>query len=104
MSTQELPRWDWSDVFPGLDSSEFHRAWQDLEQKIAALEELFERYRIGRAADTASAELFPRCISEINEMLEIFTPVRAVLSWLVDTQSKKRGERKRPRDLPSGGK
>ena len=88
MSAQELPRWDWSDVFPSLESSEFHKAWQDLEQKIAAIEELFDRYQIGRASETSACpELFSRVVAEINALLEMFTPLRAFLQGLVDTES-----------------
>ncbi|MFN3346464.1 MAG: M3 family oligoendopeptidase [Candidatus Bipolaricaulaceae bacterium] len=88
MSTKVLPRWDWSEVFPGLETPEFENAWQDLEKKLGKVHELCERYRLGnRPPAPEDRTAFPEVISAANEFLRAFTPVRAFLQGLVDTES-----------------
>ena len=88
MNARSLPRWDWSEVFPGLESPEFARAWQDLEAKLARVQELLGRHEVGnrppRPEDRAA---FPEVIGAANDFLQAFTPVRAFLQGLVDTES-----------------
>ncbi|MGQ9700801.1 MAG: M3 family oligoendopeptidase [Candidatus Bipolaricaulaceae bacterium] len=83
-----LPRWDWQEVFPGLDSPEFAQAWQDLTAKLATIQALFERHRIGpRERDPQDRLAFQEVTQAANEFLQAFTPVRAFLQGLVDTDS-----------------
>ncbi len=88
MSTKVLPRWDWNEVFPGLETPEFENAWQDLEKKLAKVQELCERHKIGNRAPTPEDRVaFPEVIGSVNEFLRAYTPVRAFLQGLVDTES-----------------
>lgn len=88
MQHEELPRWDWSEVFPGLDTPEFEQAWQGLEEKIRKIQALFEAYQIRkRQPSPEDRKAFWEVITAVNEFLEAFTPVRAFLQGLVDTDS-----------------
>lgn len=88
MATKVLPRWDWSGVFPGLESQEFAKAWRDLELKLEKVQEAFERYRVGnRPMEPQDKEAFPAVTQVVNDFLEAFTPLRAFLQGLVDTES-----------------
>lgn len=88
MPNGNLPRWDWQEVFPGLDSPEFAQAWQDLTSKLATIQALFERHRVfAREGSPQDREAFQEVIKAVNEFLQAFTPVRAFLQGLVDTDS-----------------
>lgn len=83
-----IPRWDWSEVFPGLDSPEFVKAWQDLETKLAYVHELFDRYKIGnRVVAPEDRQVFFTVVDAINDLFATFTPINAFLQGLVDTES-----------------
>lgn len=88
MNQGKLPQWDWRDVFPGLDSPEFRQAWEDLEGKLRKIHEIFERHRIGpREPSSDDRTAFSEVIQAVNEFLQAFTPIRAFLQGLVDTES-----------------
>ncbi|MEN3010585.1 MAG: M3 family oligoendopeptidase [Candidatus Bipolaricaulaceae bacterium] len=88
MSAQSLPRWDWSEVFPGLETPEFEKAWQDLEGKLAKVQELCERHKIGnRDPVPEDRAAFWEIVGAANAFLQALTPIRAFLQGLVDTES-----------------
>ncbi len=88
MNAKSLPRWDWSDIFPGLGTPELEKAWQDLENKLAKFQEALERHKIGNRGPLPTDRLaFPEVISAANAFLRAFTPIRAFLQGLVDTDS-----------------
>lgn len=83
-----LPHWDWSEIFSGLESPEFARAWEDLEAKIARVQDLFEEHKIGpRPMSPNDREAFPVVVHAVNTLFEALTPIRAFLQGLVDTES-----------------
>lgn len=88
MPDGNLPRWDWHEVFPGLDSPEFAQAWQDLTGKLATIQALFERHGIGpRERGSQDRLAFQEVTQAVNDFLQAFTPARAFLQGLVDTES-----------------
>jgi len=88
MTEKKLPHWDLSPLFPSLDSPEFASAWTDLERRLGDLGLLLDRHGVGpRPMRPSDREAFHEITSAINGMMEAFTPVRAFVSGLVDTDS-----------------
>ena len=60
-NTSDLPHWDMTPFFPGLDSPEFEAAFTKLVGEIADLTRLFRLACCPRAAerDADQLELFP---------------------------------------------
>ncbi len=70
-SPQNLPHWDLSDVFPGLDSSEFAAAYQDAIDLVAGLEAYLVDKQINR--DSIHTEQDLPVLSEL---------ISALIDWL----------------------
>ncbi len=62
------PRWDLSNVFPGLNSPEFAAAMQQFEQQVAALERTFDE----RVPDAAADAGEPDVAALLGEILGAF--------------------------------
>ena len=90
-TTDQLPRWDVSDIFPGLESSEFDRAFHDLIEDIAALEELFDRHSVaaGEAipADQRAITAFEEVVRRFDEVWERLLTISAYVRTFVATDS-----------------
>ena len=52
MKIDTPPRWDLSNVFPGLESEQFRTAFQDYQQQINQLEQKFTQLTEGIGLDT----------------------------------------------------
>lgn len=88
MTEKKLPHWDLSPLFPSLDSPKFQAAWADLERRLGALGPLLDKHEVGpRPMRPSDREAFGEITAAINEALEAFTPIRAYVSGLVDTDS-----------------
>jgi len=89
----DLPRWNLAPIFPSLESDEYRAARIDYEQRLAALELLFEENRIGRreilATETTAAlsALLVQIISASNELLVRGETLGAFLHALITTDS-----------------
>ena len=69
----QLPRWDLTSIFPGLDSPELIAASDGFASGIDALTALFDRYGIGIAATDPPTETlvaaFEDATGAFNELL-----------------------------------
>jgi len=89
----QLPRWDLSNVYPGLESAELAQAVETLKAKLDALDEFLDAHQISRA--TASAALTREDIGQVvgdyldlmNANLKLFGTVRVYISTFVTTDS-----------------
>lgn len=63
MSKKEHPRWDLSNIYPGIDSDEFKADQQKLEQLIEALNRFVGKHQIG--PDAGKLEENPRTTGEV---------------------------------------
>src|SRR3712207_900589 len=88
----DLPRWDMTAVYPGLDAPELARDTAALRDEIAALGALFDRYGIGMGGDgDEDGELIPRledALDALNATLERTQTLGAYLSAFVATDSR----------------
>ena len=89
----KLPHWDFSTVFPGLDSPEFSAGFQDVIDAIASMVTLFDENGINRL-DTAVpidddlVNLFETIINRFNEIDESIHLLQAYLHGFLTTDSR----------------
>ncbi len=88
--TQTLPRWDLSNVYPGLESPEFAAALSDFGRQLAALEAFFAERVAGVDAQTPISTLAPlvgEAIDRFNRVSELADTIRAYTMSFVATDS-----------------
>lgn len=89
----DLPHWNLAPIFPGLDSNEYRAGRIEYEERLAALELLFDENRINRreisATETPAAlgELLAQILSQCNELLVRGETLGAFLHALITTDS-----------------
>src|SRR5688572_225138 len=92
-----LPHWDFSRVFPGLESAEFDGAFQAIITQVAELRELYDRHDVRKreaagglgerlTAETAAA--VEEIIGRTNELGDRLRTVYAYLHSFVATNSR----------------
>lgn len=87
-----LPRWDLSNVFPGLESEALQQATAEVATRLTELEQFLAAHRIGPAApDAAAAPDFPAAVNgyieRMNDLLDRLYTVRAYVFSFVATDS-----------------
>ncbi len=89
MANTTPPRWDLSNVYPGLDSGEFRSALDEARTRITDLE-AFSAQLVHLDAQTDSATLARftgDAIDRINETLTLTETIRAYLASFITTDS-----------------
>lgn len=66
---QELPRWDVSNIFPGIESHEFEAAYQEAKLKLDTLEKFMQVNQISRD-NQHPAEDYLEISAKISELIE----------------------------------
>lgn len=88
----QLPHWDMSVVYPGLDSAEFTAGAQSVVQAIDELQRLFDENQIGTEKASwkgqAPVELFEQVLQCINETMEQASELNAYITSFVATDSR----------------
>jgi len=88
----EAPRWDLTPFFPALDTSEFRTAFQDVNDRVAKLEQLLDSHDIKIGADQlapeAAARTFETLVPIWNATSDAYRVVSAFLYGLVTTDSR----------------
>lgn len=69
--TTKAPRWDLSNVYPGLESKEFKAAMQELEEKIGSLESFFNQNAALLGVDSP----LPKLANALGEMVNDFNGI-----------------------------
>jgi len=91
-TTQSLPHWDMSIVYPGLASPEFAAAFARTVQDIADLAQLFDTRQIMKqpslAVDEAVAATFETIVERYNNVLDSARTVIVYISCFVNTDSR----------------
>ncbi len=91
-STQTLPHWDMSVVFPSLESPEFQQSYEELIGDIRALADLFDAHGVGKQEavplDERLIQSFETVIARYNEVLERTHTLVAYLYCHVSTDSR----------------
>jgi oligoendopeptidase F len=92
MSSNGLPHWDVSVVFPNLDSPEFEEGFNQTVQGINDLAMLFDDYGIKEQSDilmeTSLVGVFDEVIARYNEVLDKVRTLRAYIHSFVSTNSR----------------
>ncbi len=83
---QDLPRWDFTAVYPSLESAEFEAGFQNTLQTIADLIQLFDEHGINRLEsvppNTAVLPTFETIITQFNSSME---KVYTLMAYLAGT-------------------
>jgi len=92
VETNQLPRWDLSALFPGLDSPEFAEGFDRLLSGIDHLAQLFEVVGIS-AASTSPSETVPladfeRVLNALNDVAQRLESMGAYLYGCISTDSR----------------
>jgi len=92
MANNQLPHWDVSTVYPGLDSPEFERGLTETIEDIHDLVELFDEYEIKEQKDIpmgdSTVETFEEVVSRLNRVLDRVRTLRAYIHSFVSTNSR----------------
>ncbi len=87
----ELPHWDMSVVFPGLDSAEFEAGFQAVYQEMDAAVSLFDTHHIDRQdflmVDAVTIEIFQRIVETLNPLQEHVQLVGAYINSFITTEA-----------------
>ncbi len=89
--TVSAPRWDLSNVYPSLESSEFKAAVEDYKKKVAALEKFFKNKLSKTDAKTKAKELAPlvgKAIDQINDIQTLSATIVPFIYGYVTTDSR----------------
>jgi pepF/M3 family oligoendopeptidase len=89
----ELPHWDFSTVFPGLESAEFEAGFQDVVDAIASMVTLFDEHSINRLEtavpiDNQLVTLFESIINRFNAIDEQIHILQVYLYGFLTTDSR----------------
>ena len=90
-TTQPLPRWDMSVVYPDLSSSEFAQGFTQTVQDIADLAHLFDTYHVRQQSalvlNEEVVQAFETVITRYNEVLDRVRTLAVYISCFVNTNS-----------------
>ena len=88
----QLPHWDLSNVFTGLETKDFEDGLKKLDEQLGELEALVEKYGVGRLAEppadiAATAAGLDEFITLMNETWLAYGALRAYVQSYVTTDS-----------------
>lgn len=90
-TTQRLPHWDMTPIYPGLESPEFAQGFANVVQEIADLAHLFDTHTImGQAPTNVNATTIATLetiITRYNTVLDAVRTLSAYISCFVTTNS-----------------
>ncbi len=89
----ELPHWDFSTVFPGLESPEFEAGFQEVIEAIGGMVTLFDEHGINRletavAIDDDLVALFDTILNRINAVSDQIQLLQVYLYGFLTTDSR----------------
>jgi pepF/M3 family oligoendopeptidase len=91
-TTQTLPHWDMSQVFPGLDSTEFEEGFRSVAEGISSLERIFDNYHIGALEagpfDDGTVQVFEEVLQQYNAVMEESHTLGSYINSFVTTDSR----------------
>jgi oligoendopeptidase F len=89
VETNELPRWDLSALFPGLDSPEFAEGFDRLVSGIDDLVKLFDEVGVSSAsASPAPLADFERVLNALNDVVQRLDSMGSYLYGSISTDSR----------------
>ncbi|GHO58887.1 M3 family oligoendopeptidase [Ktedonobacter robiniae] len=90
-TTQKLPNWDMTVIYPGLQAPEFEQGFVARIREIDELAALFDQYQVAErpalVVDDALAQAFEAVLARYNEVLERSETLFTYINCFVDTNS-----------------
>ena len=90
-TTQTLPHWDMTVIYPALASPEFDQGFAHFTQQVAELVQLFDAQNIqaqpAQELTDATVQTFETVTARLNDVLEATTTLGAYLSCFVTTNT-----------------
>ncbi len=92
MTTDTIPHWDLSNVYPGLESDTFKEAVSSVKAQLNALDEYLSTHHIERGGPVPKeaeelAAVIGGYLDRMNELLRLVATLRAYISSFVSTDS-----------------
>jgi oligoendopeptidase F len=92
MTTETLPRWDMTVIYPGLESPEFESGYQSLIETIDSFGELIDKHEIRKQSQLEVDDLlvgtFDKVLDRYNQALEESRTMRAYIQSFITTDSR----------------
>ncbi len=92
MTSQSLPHWDLSVIYPSLESAEFTAGIQKLKQQVSDLKSLFDQAAIQRSEnqvlDSATIATFERVTNALNQVQDSATTNYSYIMGFVATDTR----------------
>ena len=89
---QELPKWDMTVIYPGLDSPEFEEGFHAIIQSIDDLNAYFDKHGINRVdrapMDSETVAVFDSLLNQFNDTLKSYVTMQVYLYSFVTTDSR----------------
>ena len=88
-TTQALPHWQLTSIFPGLDSPEYRQAKRELEHDLSALEAYLETHGIGGGEPTTGdvSETFEGLLTRLDALSRDFNDLNSYLTGFTATDA-----------------
>ena len=90
----QLPRWDLSNVYLGLETDSLRKTISDLGRQVDSLDEYLDRHKISRTANPVPAQvgsqakpLIDGYLERTNRALRLYSTINAYVSSYVTTDS-----------------
>jgi len=91
-TTDQLPRWDVSVVYPSLESAEFEAGFSDLITEIDEMTQLFDELQVegleSAAVDSQTVQNVETVLGKMGQVEESLTTVYAYIHSFVTTNSR----------------
>lgn len=111
--TDQLPHWDMTRIYPGLESAEFEEAFADVLAGISSLGDRFETFQRGTDESNANRQVaessqeqetafLHTVLSQLNELQEKVTTVNAYIYAFVTTEARNDLAQSRLSELQEG--
>lgn len=87
----DLPRWDLSNVYPGLESAEFNSAIGDLKKKVDRFERYLDEHQVSRTSTRKPISdvrrIIDEYVNETNSTSRLYSTLNAYVASFVTTDS-----------------
>ncbi|HYH11632.1 MAG TPA: M3 family oligoendopeptidase [Thermomicrobiales bacterium] len=84
----QLPHWDMTTIYPGLESPEFNAAVEEVKAKLGELEESVQNLELGAAVNDRTVATYDSLTDRLNALYDQGNTVRAFVSGYTSVDSR----------------